>query len=99
MSDKELYADLKRRADIIKSKISARNGERKVYIDNLKSKGFNSIGEVDAYIRKAQEEQEKKALIIIVNCFPKHLLLLVQIIIEVLLMRKQDLIFIIVECL
>ena len=64
MSDKELYADLKRRADIIKSKISARNGERKVYIDNLKSKGFNSIGEVDAYIRKAQEEQEKKALII-----------------------------------
>ena len=64
MSDKELYADLKRRADIIESKIHARNGERKVYIDNLKSKGFNSIGEVDAYIRKTQEEQEKKALII-----------------------------------
>lgn len=64
MSDKELYTELKKKAELLKNKIVSRNGERSVYINNLKSKGFNSLAEVDAYIEKAKKEQEEKAIVI-----------------------------------
>ena len=64
MTDKERYAELKKRAEDIKNKILLRNGERSVHINNLKSKGFNSIAEVDAYIDKAKKEQEAKQALI-----------------------------------
>ena len=63
-TDKERYVELKKRADSIKSKIDLRNGQRAVYISNLKNKGFNSIGEVEEYIKKAKIEQEKKTEVI-----------------------------------
>ena len=64
MTDKERYVELKKRADSIKSRIDLRNGQRAVYISNLKNKGFNSIGEVEEYIKKAKIEQEKKTEVI-----------------------------------
>ena len=64
MTDKERYTELKKRAEIIKSRIDSRNGERAVYINNLKSKGFSCIGEVEEYIKKAKIEQEKKREVI-----------------------------------
>ena len=64
MSDKELYIELKKKAEVLKNKIVSRNGERSVYINNLKSKGFNSLAEVDAYIEKAKKEQEDRAVVI-----------------------------------
>lgn len=64
MSDKERYSDLKKRAENVKNRIASRNGERAVYINNLKSKGFNNLSEVDAYIEKAKKEQEEKELLI-----------------------------------
>ena len=59
MTDKERYVELKKRADSIKSRIDLRNGQRAVYISNLKNKGFNSIGEVEEYIKKAKIENDK----------------------------------------
>ena len=63
-TDKERYLELKKRADNIKSRIDSREGERRVFISNLKSRGFNNLAEVEAYIQKAKIEQEEKAKII-----------------------------------
>lgn len=64
MSNKELYAELKKKAETIKSKILSRNGERNVYIQNLKNKGFNSLSDVESYIEQAKLKQKEKELII-----------------------------------
>lgn len=64
MSNKELYAELKNKAETIKSKILSRNGERNVYIQNLKNKGFNSLSDVESYIEQAKLKQKEKELII-----------------------------------
>lgn len=63
-TDKELYAELKRKAEIIKSKIDERNGQRSIFIQTLKNKGFNNLSEVEAYIEKAKKEQIEREMII-----------------------------------
>jgi hypothetical protein len=63
-NDKELYAELKKRAEIVKNKILERNGQRSIYIQQLKAKGFNKVAEVEAYIEQAKKEQAEKQLII-----------------------------------
>lgn len=64
MSDKELYTELKKKAEILKNKIASRDGERRVFISNLKSKGFNSLAEVQNYIEQAKIKQKEKECLI-----------------------------------
>lgn len=64
MTDKELYTELKKRAEIVKNKILERNGQRSIYIQELKSKGFNSLADVAVYIEQAKKEQAEKELVI-----------------------------------
>lgn len=56
------YKTLKQRADECKRKQASLEGERKVYIDKLKSMGFKTLQEAVDYVTMKQREEATRLL-------------------------------------